>query len=148
MALETVHDILCAIYLVPRVGLDTSTLIGWPIAAMIVFGVTLLTARRIGISETKALLMLGTLWALLTFVFEISIGLLQGMDFQFIANAVNPLKGGLLIYSLLVDFFSPWRAARLRGECQQRHLALLTWFIRPQQFPRRCYHAWRGSMGK
>ena len=115
MALETVHGILRAIFLVPRVGLRSSNLIGWPIAAVIVFGVTLLTSRWIGIGETKALLILGALWALLTFLFEVSIGVLQGMSASQIINDINPLAGGLMIYSLLVAFLSPCLAARLRG---------------------------------
>lgn len=114
MALETIHGILRSIFLVPRVGRETSNLIGWPIAAAIVFGVTLLTSRWVGLHSTRALLALGALWAVLTFAFEISIGLLQGMDAAQIAQEVNPLAGGLMMYSLIVAFFSPYFAAKLR----------------------------------
>ena len=114
MALETVHGILRSIFLVPRVGREASNLIGWPIAAVIVFGVTLLTSRWVGLRGTKALLTLGALWVVLTFVFEISIGLLQGMDGTQIFHEINPFSGGLLIYSLIVVLLSPYAAARLR----------------------------------
>ncbi len=115
MAIETVHGILRGIFLVPRVGLELSNKIGWPIAACIVFGVTLLTTRWMGLVNTKALLFLGALWAALTFVFEITIGLLNGMDIAQLAHEINPLSGGLLVYSLLVTFLSPYFASRLRG---------------------------------
>lgn len=114
MALETMHGILRSIFLVPRVGLDASNRIGWPIAAVIFFGVTVLTSRWVGLRGTKALLTLGALWVVLTFVFEISIGLLQGMDGTQIAHEINPFSGGLLIYSLIVVLLSPYAAARLR----------------------------------
>ncbi len=114
MAIETAHGILRGIFLVPRVGLEMSNLIGWPIAALIVFGVTLLTSRWVGLSSTRALLTLGTLWLVLTLVFEISIGLLQGLDAAQIIREINPLSGSTLLYSLAVVFLSPYFAARLR----------------------------------
>jgi len=115
MALETIHGILRSILLVPRVGREMSNLIGWPIAAVIVFGVTYLTSHWVGLKSTRALLSLGALWAILTLCFEISIGLLQGMSPTLILNDINPLSGGLVIYSLLVAFLSPYLAAKLRG---------------------------------
>ncbi|MEO6606845.1 MAG: hypothetical protein ABIN69_00070 [Aestuariivirga sp.] len=115
MVLETVHGILRSIFLVPRVGRETANLIGWPIAACIVFAMTFFTSRWVGLQSTKALLGLGALWVVLTFAFEISIGLLQGMNADQIINEINPLAGGLMVYSLLVAFLSPYLAAKLRG---------------------------------
>ena len=115
MAIETVHGILRGIFLVPRVGLDLSNKIGWPIAACIVFGVTVLTIRWIGLASTQALLTLGALWAALTFIVEIGIGLLRGLDAAQLAHEINPFSGGLLVYSLLVVFLSPYVASKLRG---------------------------------
>ncbi len=115
MAIETLHGILRGIFLVPRVGLDLSNKIGWPIAACIVFSVTVLTFRWVGLVGTKALLTLGALWAVLTLIFEIGIGLLSGLDAAQLAHEANPLGGGLLVYSLLVAFLSPYYASKLRG---------------------------------
>ena len=114
MAVETLHGILRGIFLVPRVGLELSNKIGWPIAACIVFGVTLLTIRWMDVTGTKPLLYLGALWAVLTFAFEISVGLMRGLDAAQLAHEINPLSGGMLAYSLLVTFLSPYFAARLR----------------------------------
>ena len=115
MAIETLHGILRGIFLVPRVGLDLSNKIGWPIAACIVFGVTVLTIRWIGLASTQALLTLGALWAALTFIVEIGIGLLRGLDAAQLAHEINPFSGGLLAYSLVVVFLSPYFAFKLRG---------------------------------
>ncbi len=114
MAIETLHGILRGIFLVPRVGLDLSNKIGWPIAAGIVFSVTWLTFRWVGLSGTKALFSLGAAWAVLTFIFEIAIGVLRGLDATQLAHEINPLSGGLLVYSLLVAFLSPYAASRLK----------------------------------
>ena len=114
MAIETLHGILRGIFLVPRVGLEMSNRIGWPIAASIVFGMTVLTIRWMGLVGTRALLTLGALWAVLTFIFEIAIGLLRGLDAAQLAHEINPFSGGLLVYSLLVAFLSPYFASKLR----------------------------------
>jgi hypothetical protein len=115
MAIETLHGILRGIFLVPRVGLDLSNKIGWPIAACIVFGVTVLTFRWMGLVGTRALFTLGAVWAVLTLIFETGIGLLRGLDAAQLAHEANPLSGGLMVYSLLVVFLSPYFASRLRG---------------------------------
>ena len=115
MAIETLQGILRGIFLVPRVGLDLSNKIGWPIAACIVFGVTVLTIRWVGLAGTQALLTLGALWAALTLIFEIGIGLLRGLDAAQLIHEINPFSGGLLVYSLLVVFLSPYFALKLRG---------------------------------
>jgi len=115
MTIETLHGILRTIFLVPRVGLELSNRIGWPIAACIVFGVTVLTFRWVGLVGPRALLTLGALWAVLTFIFEIAIGMLSGLDAAQLAHEINPLSGGLLVYSLLVVFLSPYFASKLRG---------------------------------
>ena len=115
MAIETLHGILRGIFLVPRVGLDLSNKIGWPIAACIVFGVTVLTFRLMGLAGTKALLKLGAVWAALTLIFEIGIGMLRGLDAAQLIHEINPFSGGLLAYSLVVVFLSPYFAFKLRG---------------------------------
>jgi hypothetical protein len=115
MAIETLHGMLRGIFLVPRVGLDLSNKIGWPIAACIVFGVTVLTFRWMGLVGTEALLKLGAVWAALTLIFEIGIGMLRGLDAAQLAHEINPFSGGLLIYSLVVVFLSPYFASKLRG---------------------------------
>jgi hypothetical protein len=115
MAIETLHGILRGIFLVPRVGLDLSNKIGWPIAACIVLGVSVLTIRWIGLKSLRSLFALGAVWAALTFIFEIGIGLLRGLDAAQLAHEINPFSGGLLVYSLLVVFLAPVIAAKLRG---------------------------------
>ena len=114
MAIETLHGILRGIFLVPRVGLDQSNKIGWPIAACIVLGLSVLTIRWIGVTGASSLFALGAVWAALTLMFEIGIGLLRGLDAAQLIHEINPFSGGLLVYSLLVVFLAPAIAAKLR----------------------------------
>jgi hypothetical protein len=115
MALETIHGILRGMYLVPVVGLLTANRIGWPIAVVIVMAVSISCTKWIGLSKTTKLMLLGLIWATLTFVFEVAIGFARGLSGDEIIAEINPLAGGLLIYSLIVILFAPWLAVRMRG---------------------------------
>lgn len=115
MLVETLHGLLRGLLLVPRVGEDMAGRIGWPIGLVIVLGISIALAPWMATRDTSALLRLGGLWALLTLVFEITIGLLRGFDVPHMLAELNPLAGGLAIYSLAVMFLAPLLAARLRG---------------------------------
>jgi hypothetical protein len=114
MAIETVHGILRGMFLVPIVGQLVANWIGWSIAVVIVMGVSVSCAKWIGLSETNKLIVLGIFWATLTFVFEVAIGFARGMSSYEIIAEINPLAGGLLIYSLIVMLFAPWLAVKIR----------------------------------
>ncbi len=115
MLVETLHGLLRGLLLVPRVGEEMAGRIGWPIGLVIVLGISLALAPWMAIRDTSALLRLGGLWAVLTLIFEITIGLLRGLDLPRLMAEFNPLAGGLAIYSLAIMFLAPLLAARLRG---------------------------------
>ncbi|MCX7346704.1 MAG: hypothetical protein NTU78_13365 [Alphaproteobacteria bacterium] len=115
MLVETLHGLLRGLLLVPRVGEEVAGRIGWPIGLVIVLGISLALAPWMAIRDTSALLRLGGLWAVLTLIFEVTIGLLRGLDLPRLLAESNPLAGGLAIYSLAIMFLAPLLAARLRG---------------------------------
>ena len=115
MLVETLHGLLRGLLLVPRVGEETAGRIGWPIGLVIVLGISIALAPWMAIRDTSALLRLGGLWAVLTLIFELAIGLLRSLDLPRLLAELNPLAGGLTIYSLAVMFLAPLLAARLRG---------------------------------
>jgi hypothetical protein len=111
--LETVHGILREMFLVPHVGAQAASRIGWPVGLAIVLFTAWLMIRWTGLRGTGTLLRLGALWALLTLTFEIGIGLLRGFDGPRLWAELNPFSGGLILLSLAVMFFAPLLAARL-----------------------------------
>jgi hypothetical protein len=115
MLVETGHGILRGLYLVPMVGEQAAGRIGWPAGTLIVLAITWFTIRWSGLSRTADLVRLGTIWAGLTFFFEVAIGLLRGLSWAQIGTEINPLGGGLMLYSLIVMLAAPWLGARLRG---------------------------------
>lgn len=112
---ETVHGILRGLFLTPRVGEVMASRIGWPVGMVIVYAIAILLAPWADLRAARSLLTLGAVWALLTLVFEVGIGLLRGYDWPRIAAEMNPLSGGLMLYTLVAMFLAPLIAARLRG---------------------------------
>jgi hypothetical protein len=118
MAAETVHGILRGLFLVPSASEALASRIGWPVGAVLVLAIAALLIPWTGLRETSRLLRLGLLWAALTFAFELLVGVLSGLDATRIRAEINPLAGGLLVYSLIVMTLAPLVAARIRGVAQ------------------------------
>ena len=117
MALETVHGILRGLFLVPRVGEAMAANIGWAVGTLIVVAASTLLIGRTGLRDRRELLILGAAWAGLTLIFEIGIGVLRGFPAARLWAEVNPLAGGLMLYSLAVMFAAPLVGARIaRGK--------------------------------
>ena len=114
MAVETLHGILRGVFLVPRLGEETAGKIALALGSFIVLLLSVLLIRWTRQSGNAALLRLGALWTLLTFVFEIAIGLLRGLDAGQLWAEINPLAGGTMVYSLAVMLLAPLIAAHLR----------------------------------
>jgi hypothetical protein len=114
MALETVHGILRGLFLVPQIGETMSGRIGWPVGVLIVLGLSTILIDWTVLSCRSDLLRLGVIWAGLTAAFEIAIGLLRGLDASRVWSEINPLDGGLMLYSLAVMLFAPVIGSRLR----------------------------------
>jgi hypothetical protein len=112
---ETIHGMLRELILVPRIGAEASSRIGWPLGLVLVYLIAILSARWIGLSATTALLHLGLVWAGLTFLFEIVVGLARSYDAARILAELNPAQGGLMGVGLIVMALAPLLAARLRG---------------------------------
>lgn len=115
MAAETAHGVLRGILLVPTYGESVSSRIGWPVGMVIVLGLTMSLIRWTGLVSVASLFRLGTVWAVLTFLFETGIGLLRGLDGARIWTEFNPMTGGLMLYSLAVMLIAPLLSAWLRG---------------------------------
>ena len=112
MALEAVHAILRDAFLMPWFGEAMTKRTGIVVATIIVLLVTWLLIGWTGLRERAALLKLGALWAVLTFLFEIGIGLLRGFDAQRLWAEIDPFQRGPMLLTLAIMFIAPLAAAR------------------------------------
>lgn len=114
MVIETVHGVLRGLLLVPRVGEEAASRIGWPIGMALVLAVSVLTIRWTKLERKRDLLALGAIWAMMTIGFEIMIGLMRGMSRAAVLAELNPISG-LMVYSAAVMFLAPVAASWIRN---------------------------------
>jgi len=119
IAVETVHGILRTLLLVPMLGDFPARQISVFTGSLLIFGVTLLFIKWIAARTRLELLVVGTIWVLLTILFEITLGrLLLDLSWDRITEDYNITRGGLLGFGLLFMAVSPLLAASLRGRKQ------------------------------
>ena len=114
---EILHGILRAILLVPIVGEFRSNQIGVFTGSAIILVIAFVAIRWIGAKQTSELLAVGFLWLVLTVAFEVLFGrFVMGLSWERLGADYNMLNGGLMPLGLLVMFFSPMIAAKLRAK--------------------------------
>jgi hypothetical protein len=115
IAVETVHGILRTLLLVPMMGDFPARQVSVFTGSLLIFGVTFLFIKWIAARTRLELLVVGTIWVLLTILFEISLGrLLLDLSWDRITEDYNITRGGLLGFGLLFMAVSPLLAAWLR----------------------------------
>jgi hypothetical protein len=115
IAVETVHGILRTLLLVPMMGDFPARQISVFTGSLLIFGVTLLFINWIAARTTLQLLMVGTIWVLLTILFEITLGrLVLDLSWDRITEDYDITSGGFLGFGLLFMAVSPLLAATFR----------------------------------
>jgi hypothetical protein len=115
IAVETVHGILRTLLLVPMMGDFPARQISVFTCSLLIFGVTLLFINWIAARTTLQLLMVGTIWVLLTILFEITLGrLVLDLSWDRITEDYDITSGGFLGFGLLFMAVSPLLATRFR----------------------------------
>ena len=102
--------------LVPAIGASMALPLSGVLLAVLVFLVTLLLVPFIASSESKAYILAGIFWVILTLFFEFLFGyFVAGKSWQEIMQVFNIKTGDLFIFVLFVTAISPWFSAKLRG---------------------------------
>ncbi len=113
---EILHGILRGIFLVPLVGEFRSNQIGVFTGSLIILLIAYCAIRWIGVQQTRGLLLIGTIWLLLTVAFEILFGrFVIGLTWDRISSDYDMVHGGLMPIGLVVLLCSPLIVNRLRG---------------------------------
>ena len=112
---ESVHGTLRRLFLVPRIGELLSHQIGVAVGSAIIFTIAWLCIRWFGPGSHREQLQVGTLWVVLTLIFEFTLGYFFGYSLERIFSDYNIAKGGLMVFGVLLMLFSPALAAKARG---------------------------------
>jgi hypothetical protein len=108
MLVETVHGVLRAMLLVPRVGDLPARQIGVFTGSLLILAVTYLSLGWLRLDWPRLRIVVGLLWALLTLAFEVALGrIVLGYPWSRLAADYNLARGGLMGLGLLVVVFAP-----------------------------------------
>ncbi len=108
IAVETVHGVLRNLLLAPIMGDFHARQISVFTGSLLIFGVTLFLISWIGARTRYQLLIIGSIWVLLTILFEITLGrLVLNLSWDRITEDYNITRGGLLGFGLLFMAVSP-----------------------------------------
>ena len=101
IAAETINGAMREIFVVPVVGIHLAKQISFASAIVLITVITLYFIQSIGATELRGLLVVGLLWAVLTFAFEVILSMgVAGLNWAKIIADFNPLSGGLMSYGL------------------------------------------------
>ena len=115
IVVETVHGILRTLLLVLMMGDFPARQISVFTGSLLIFGVTLFLINWIAARTRLQLLIVGTIWVLLTILFEITLGrLVLNLSWDRISEDYDITRGGFLGLGLLFMAVSPLLAARFR----------------------------------
>ena len=112
---ETVHGISRTLLFVPMIGDFPARQISVLTGSLLIFGVTLLFIKWIAARTRLQLLIVGTIWVLLTILFEITLGrLVLNLSWDRITEDYDISRGGFLGFGLLFMAVCPLLATRFR----------------------------------
>ncbi len=115
IAVETFHGILRTLLLVPMMGDFPARQISVLTGSLLIFGVTLFFINWIEARSRLQLLIVGTIWVLLTILFEIALGrLVLNLSWERITEDYDITRGGFLGFGLLFMAVSPLLATRFQ----------------------------------
>jgi hypothetical protein len=108
MLIETVHGVLRAMLLVPRVGDLLARQIGVFTGSLLILAVTYLSLGWLRLDWPRLRLVAGIVWVFLTLAFEVVLGrFVLGYPWSRLAADYNLARGGLMGLGLLVMLFAP-----------------------------------------
>lgn len=90
------------------------------IAVAIVFLVTWLSYRWMGVRSVAGALTTGALWVILTLAFEFGVGRLTGQSLAQIAEGYDLTRGNIMPIGLLAMALTPWAVGALKARSARR----------------------------
>lgn len=107
VAVESISGTLRELFLAPAVGELLARQIGFYIGVALVLGVSWMTAPWLGARKRTTQLAIGTLWMVLTALFEVGIGAARGRTWAQILAEFDPSGGGMMGFGLVLVLVAP-----------------------------------------
>jgi hypothetical protein len=112
--LETGNGYVREVFVAPETGALRAKQLGLLIGATMVLLVAWACSRWLRADTLRKQLIVGAFWVALTLVFEFALGRAMGTSWAKLLADYNPLRGGFMLFGLLVMFAAPWLTRRNR----------------------------------
>ncbi|MBV9835389.1 MAG: hypothetical protein JO055_13330 [Alphaproteobacteria bacterium] len=118
---ECVNGLVRALFLEAPLGDRVTHQLGVAVGSFLVIAIALASSRWMQVRSTAGLIIVGALWMVLTFVFDVGLGviLIDG-SFERVMADYDPRRGGLMLLGMAVLGLAPFLAATLRGIRRRR----------------------------
>ena len=118
---ECVHGLLRELFLEVPLGDRVTHQLGVAVGSLLVIAIALASSRWMRVRSTSGLIVVGALWMVLTFIFDVGLGvILFDGSFGRVMADYDPRRGGLMLLGMAVLGLAPYLAATLRGVRRQR----------------------------
>lgn len=112
---ESIHGTARVLFLQPYVGDLRARQIGVFTGSLIIFVIVFALVRWVGARTVSQLLSIGSLWVVLTLIFELGLGrVIMAYSWERIISDYNIFEGGLLSVGMVVLLFAPLVTARIQ----------------------------------
>lgn len=111
---ESILGIARTLMLEPRLGSLRARQIGVFVGCGVIFAFAWFLVGWLAARSKVQLLLIGSLWAVLTIGFEIGLGRLLGLSWDRITEDYDPARGGLMLFGLIFMMFAPLLAGAAR----------------------------------
>jgi peptidoglycan/LPS O-acetylase OafA/YrhL len=117
---ESVHGTLRQLFLAPLIGDFTARRIAFFVGLLLIFLIAFWFIRWIAARNAKQLFGVGLMWAILTLLFELGLGVfVLNYTGERLTEDYDVSRGGLMGFGLLFMVFAPWLAAKFRDRKTQ-----------------------------
>lgn len=116
---ETLNGTVRELLLVSSLGTANARVLSFISAVILISLISYASIGWIAASSQTRLIAVGVWWAVLTFVFEVTLGLALGTDRETMAREYDPRQGGMMLIGLGYLIIVPTLAYRLR-QAQRR----------------------------
>lgn len=113
---EIIHGILRSLFLVPYTGDFKARQLGVLIGSFLIMLITFLFIKWMKVLTNFQLILIGFFWAILTLLFEFTLGRLLGYSWNRILEDYNLSKGGLMLFGILTLIIAPLLCSKLRNK--------------------------------
>lgn len=113
---EIIHGILRSLFLAPYTGDFKARQLGVLIGSFLIILITFLFIKWMKVQTNFQLILIGFFWAILTLLFEFTLGRLLGYSWNRILEDYTLSKGGLMLFGILTLIIAPLLCSKLRNK--------------------------------